>query len=159
MKPLALALAFCVGTAALGHPSEPAQATATTPDVVEVAKAAKEKKKKSTTKVITNADVKKAKARVGETKIVAPVEPAPKKSLAEEYETSYRDRLVNDEKVAVTRKKVADLERELAAVEQSYYEENDLDKRDTEIVKRFNDTKAKLEQARKDLAALAPPAE
>jgi membrane-bound lytic murein transglycosylase B len=150
MRTLALLLVLGVTAAAVG------QASAPTDELVAAAKAAKEKKKKSTTRVITNADVKKAKAKVAENKAVTPVEPAPR-SLAEQYEKSYHERLVNDEKVAAAKRKVAELERDLAAAEQSYYEENDLDRRDTEIVKRFNDTKAKLEQARKELAALEPP--
>ena len=40
-----------------------------------------------------------------------------------------------------------------AAIEQAYYDENDLAKRDTEIVKKFNDVKAKLDATRAD----APP--
>lgn len=125
-------------------------------DLVATAKAAKEKKNKSTTKVITNADVKKSKAKVAETQATTPVEPAPQKSLAEEYEKGYHERLVREEKMAAANKKIADLERQLAAIEQSYYEENDLDRRDSEIVKRFNETNAKLTEARKELAALTP---
>jgi hypothetical protein len=143
MKSLALALLFLLGTAALAD------------DLVTTARAAKEKKKKSTTKVITNADLKKSKSTVAENKAAAPLA-APEKSLAEQYETAYRDRLIHDEKLAAAQRNVAALERELAAVEQSYYAENDLDKRDRDIVKKFNETSEKLEQARKDLAALSP---
>ncbi len=125
-------------------------------DLVATAKAAKERKSKSTTKVITNADVKKSKAKVGETKATVPVETVPRKSLVDEYEKSYHERIAREEKVAATTKKIADLERQLAAIEQSYYEENDLDRRDTDIVKRFNETSAKLEEARKELAGLTP---
>jgi hypothetical protein len=42
----------------------------------------------------------------------------------------------------------------LATLEQQYYEENDLDRRDGELVRRFNDTKAKLELAKKELEEL-----
>jgi hypothetical protein len=125
-------------------------------DLVATAKAAKEKKKKSTTKVITNADLKKSKGKVAENKPPAAIEKTSEKSLADQYESSYRDRLVLDEKRAAAQRKVEDLEHQLAAIEQSYYAENDLDKRDTEIVKKFNDTKTKLEEARKEFEALSP---
>ena len=146
MKLLALALLLCTFAASAD-------------DLVETAKAAKEKRKKSTTKVITNADLKKSKGKVAEHKPAVAIEstsPTSEKSLADQYESSYRERLVRDEKRAAAQRKVDDLARELDAIEQSYYEENDLDKRDKEIVKRFNDTKTKLEEARKELEALAP---
>ena len=126
--------------------------------LVETAKASKEKKKKSTTKVITNADVKKSKGSVGVTKTTpAPVVVVPGKSLAEQYESSYRERHAREEQLAAATKNVSDLERELAAIEQSYYDENDLEKRDRDIVKRFNDVKVKLDAAKKELEALAAP--
>jgi peptidyl-tRNA hydrolase len=131
--------------------------SASADDLVATAKAAKEKKKKSTTKVITNADLKKSKGKIAENKPPAAIEKTSEKSLADQYESSYRDRLVLDEKRAAAQRKVEELEHQLTAIEQSYYAENDLDKRDTEIVKKFNDTKTKLDEARKELAALAPP--
>jgi len=171
MRSLALVLAFFAATTALGRASDPAQSPAQAPaqtpaqtsgktqDLVALAKASKEKKKKSTTKVITNADVKKAKAKVQETKLAAPAGPGPQKSLAEQYETSYHDRLIHEERLAAATQRVAALERELAAIEQSYYDENDLDRRDTEIVRKFGEVSAKLEEARKELAALTPVAQ
>lgn len=120
------------------------------------AKEAREKRKKSTTKVITNADVKKSKGKVVVGKPAPePVAPAGP-SLAEQYETTYRNIVANREKVAAVAKTVASLEKELAAIETQYYEENDLDRRDREIVVKFNETRAKLEAARKELAQLTP---
>lgn len=149
-KEFALAVGLCVALAAAGGDTQ---------SLVEVAKASKEKKKKSTTKVITNADVKKSKGVVGENKAAAtPVKTAPQKSLMEQHEASYRDRLARQEKLAVTTRQVADLQRELVTIEQSYYDENDLDKRDRDIVKRFTEVKSKLDAARKELEALAPAA-
>ena len=146
-----LAFVFAIGMAL-------AAAAGDTKSLVDVAKASKEKKKKSTTKVITNADIKKSKGVVKEnTSAVAPVEAAaPQTSLAEQQETSYRDRHAREAVLAVATQRVAALESELIAIEQSYYDENDLDKRDKDIVKRFEDVKAKLDVARKELAALAP---
>lgn len=127
-------------------------------DLVEAAKAAKAKRKKSTTKVITNADVKKAKSALSENKLEpVPVEPQSKESLLEKQARERKERIASDLKIEAAKKSVADLERELAAIEQRYYEENDLDRRDSEIVRRFNDTKTKLDAARKELEALLPP--
>ncbi len=122
-------------------------------DLVASAKAAKEKRKKSTTKVITNADVKKAKGKVVEREATPAPETPATPSLSEQYESGYRDRLVADTTRAAARKRVEDLEKALAAIEQSYYEENDLDKRDKEITKKFETVKKELEEAK----AAAPP--
>jgi hypothetical protein len=120
-------------------------------DLVETAKAAKEKRKKSTTKVITNADVKKAKGKIVEKPPAgAPAtDTAAAPSLAEQYESGYRDRLVADAKRAAAQKRVDELEKQLAAIEQSYYEENDLDRRDKELVRKFENVKKQLDDARR----------
>ena len=126
-------------------------------DLVEAAKAAKAKRKKSTTKVITNADVKKAKSQLIENKLEpVPVEAVSQESMLEKQARERKERLASDLRLEAVKKTVADFERELAVLEQRYYEENDLDKRDAEIVRRFNDTKAKLDAARKELEALTP---
>jgi hypothetical protein len=127
-------------------------------DLVEVAKAAKAKRKKSTTKVITNADVKKAKSKLIENKVdEVPVAPLPQESSLQKQERERKERAAADVKVAAAQATVAQFEKELLMLEQKYYEENDLDRRDSELVRRFNDTKAKLDVARKELEALMPP--
>lgn len=149
MKTLACAVVLFVAWSA---------AAGDTQALVETAKASKEKKKKSTTKVITNADVKKSKGAVGVTKTAAaPVVVVPGKSLAEQYESSYHERHAREEQLAAATKTVSELERELTAIEQSYYDENDLEKRDGDIVRRFNEVKSKLDAARKVLDVLAAP--
>lgn len=141
MKPTALAV-LLIALAAIGD------------DAVDT-KAAREKRKKSTTKVITNADVKKSKGKIVETNAPAtPVEPGPAPVTLEQHAATRRAQADTAAKVAAAEKVVAELEQELAAVEQQYYDENDLDRRDTEIVKRFADVKTKLEKARDDLAKL-----
>ena len=133
----------------------------TADDLVEAAKAAKAKRKKSTTKVITNADVKKAKSKLIENKgAEAPVAPVPEETLLQKQARERKERAATDVKLAAAKATVAEYEKELALLEQKYYEENDLDRRDSELVRRFNDTKAKLDVARKELEALmpAPPA-
>lgn len=125
------------------------------PDVVEAAKQAKAKRKSSTTKVITNADVKKAKSKL----IVRDAAPsttvdvtAEKKSALEEQNSGYHARVAASAVVAENEKKVAALEKDLEAIEQRYYEENDPNYRDNVIQKRFAQAKRQLEDARRDLA-------
>ncbi|HVG25531.1 MAG TPA: hypothetical protein VND45_15345 [Thermoanaerobaculia bacterium] len=116
--------------------------------LVDAAKAAKEKRRKSTTKVLTNADVKKSKGRIVTTPNVsgAPVQREPT-LLEKQAATRAADRAA-EEKRAAADKLIASYEKELAAIEQSYYNTNDLDYRDTVLVQRFNDVKAKLDAAR-----------
>jgi hypothetical protein len=130
-------------------------------DLVEAAKAAKAKRKKSTTKVITNADVKKAKAKLIEKKDgeLPHVEPLPDESSLQKHEREKKESAAADLKLAAAKATVARFEKELAAVEQKYYEEDDLDRRDKELVRRFNDTKMKLEAATSELDLLSPAAE
>ena len=126
-------------------------------DLVDAAKAAKAKRKKSTTKVITNADVKKAKAKLAENKPPeVPVEAVPAESSLEKQARERQAQTAADIKLHAAEKTLADFEKELAAVEQKYYEENDLDRRDKELVRRFNDVKAKRDAAKKELEALMP---
>jgi flagellar motility protein MotE (MotC chaperone) len=119
--------------------------------LVEASKEARAKRKGSTTKVITNDDVKKSdKKKIIKTPgEAAPVEPS--KTLMEKHEAERTARLVREEKLKVLNEHIAVLEKELAKLEQSYYEANDLNYRDTVIVKRFNETRAKLDDARKQL--------
>ncbi|HVE69899.1 MAG TPA: hypothetical protein VNI54_00920 [Thermoanaerobaculia bacterium] len=131
MKTLALLLAFLAADDTL----------------VDAAKDAKEKRKKSTTKVITNADVKKSKGRIATTPNVTaePVKPEP--TLMEKHTAAKTAERALAEKRAASDATIAALEKELAAIEQQYYNENDLNRRDTEIVTRFNDVKARLDAA------------
>ncbi|HEV7240404.1 MAG TPA: hypothetical protein VGQ36_14280 [Thermoanaerobaculia bacterium] len=145
MKPLALALLLAFGGAVIADDPKP--------DVVDVAREAKAKRKKSTSKVITNADVKKSKGKIVMTNVPdTPIEKSP--TLMEQAEARRAAEKIASERRAKYDKLVADLEKELAAIEQAYYDENDLTKRDTEIVKKFNEVKAKLDAAR-----AAPPPE
>lgn len=115
--------------------------------LVDVAKAAKEKRRKSTTKVLTNADVKKSKGKIATTPNVSeePVKPEP--TLMEKYEAAKAAEKALAEKRAASEQQIGELEKELAAIEQSYYDTNDLNYRDTVLVKRFAEVKAKLDAA------------
>jgi hypothetical protein len=117
--------------------------------LVEASKESKAKRKGSTTRVITNADVAKAdKNKVVQRKGVE-VKIKPQPTLAEKHAAERKTRLEREEKLKVLNETIAQLEKELAGLEQAYYEENDLNFRDTELVTRFNETMAKLEAARK----------
>jgi hypothetical protein len=145
MKPLAIALMLVACTAAF--------AAGPTDDLVDAAKDAKAKRRKSTSKVITNADVKKSKAKIATTAApTAPVTPEP--TMMEKHVATRAAEAVATARKTAAEALVKDLEKELVTIEQRYYEENDLDRRDTEIVKRFNDVKSRLDAARDDLAAL-----
>jgi hypothetical protein len=135
MKTLALLVTLCLCTAAFAG------------DLTNAAKGAKSKRKKSTSKVITNADVKKSKGKVVETpNLSATVEKQP--TLMEKHEARRAAEKTANELRTKQEQLVAGLEKELAAIEQRYYEENDLHRRDTEIVKKFNTVKAQLDAAR-----------
>jgi len=128
-------------------------------DLVKAARDAKAKKQASTKKPITNADLKKAKS-----KLIAH-EPAPvatdttasavvtdtRGPIAKD-DDRYRDRKAAEERVKTLSAKVTELEKDLDRIEQSYYNENDPNERDTVIFKRFGQTKKQLEDARKELA-------
>lgn len=110
--------------------------------------------KKSTRKVITNADVKKARAKllVVSQKPAPLVTPAETKGPIEKQDDELRARDAADARVAVAEKKVAGLEADLHRVEQSFYDENNPTYRDDVIQKRFDQAKRQLDEARKELA-------
>ena len=143
MKRQALIATLCLGMAVLAFAG----------DLSDAAKGAKSKRRTSTSKVITNADVKKSKGKIVQTpNLPATVEKQP--TLTEKHEAQKAaDKAANalrtKQETLVNR-----LETELAAIEQQYYDENDPNRRDTEIVKKFNDVKAKLDAARSELAKL-----
>jgi hypothetical protein len=163
---IAIALAVSGGQAPrlsgqAGAPVLHEQETTTTADppkkdVVELSKEAKAKRKKSTTKVITNKDVKKAKGKL----IVisgpdAKTDPKAVKTETAPAATSdelYRARTDLRETVKVAEKKVAELERATDDLEHQYYASNDPHYRDDVLQKRFTQTKRQLDDARQQLA-------
>ena len=120
--------------------------------LVTAAKANKEKKK-STRKVITNADVKKSTGKLItlQPSNVGPVPPAPSKSPLELQAEQRQQQAQSDELRAAAEKRVSDLKGELARIEQSYYDEDDPLVRDTVIAKKFAETKKKLLAAQNEL--------
>ena len=157
--------AFCVALAAVAFPvagEEPQNAPAPsdepksvtespTADLIEAARRAKERRKKSRAKVLTNEDVRKSKGKIiegppGEMTVVAPGPTSMQQ---------HRDSLVAtkaaEARAAAAEKRAEKLSRELAAVELSYYEEDDLDRRDSVIVARFTEVKRQLDEAKREL--------
>jgi len=132
-----------------------ASAHAEDSDLVKAARASGGPKKKSTTKVITNADVKKSTGKLIELppkKEIAAPAPVQQSEIAAAEEAK-KVRAVKAKQVGDLQAKVQKLEKELASIEQSYYESNDPVARDNDIARKFAETKSQLAQARKELAA------
>ena len=107
--------------------------------------------------VITNASVKKnAASNSAATGVASTKQPAaqvsPKGPLQVQAEQK-RMRDAAEARLHDSQAAVAKLEKELAAVEQSYYDESNPDVRDREITKRFALAQRKLETAKKELTA------
>ena len=81
----------------------------------------------------------------------------PEPTLLEKQAAERAARVIAEVRLATAQKVVAELERELAAIETSYYETNDLDYRDKVLTKRFADVKARLDEASAELKAAALP--
>ena len=125
--------------------------------LVKASKANGGPKKKTTKKVITNADVKNSSVK---TTTPAPAsKPAPQTASAAVPPLSIagqdklrRARAEAQKRSDAAQAKVSDLDKELDRLEQAYYAENDPNYRDKTIIERFEQTKQQLESARKDLA-------
>ncbi len=119
--------------------------------LIEAAKKGKQARAKKT-KIITNADVKRARGKI----IVLPQGPPLNEEKAEKKaisaDQSYLDRRKASERLIAAEKTVAGLERELGRVEQNFYDANDPNYRDDVIQKRFEQIRRQLEEARKELA-------
>lgn len=151
-----IAIAVLCAAACFSMPL-PAQETPTkapAEDLVTTAKAAKAKRKKSATKVITNKDVRKAKGKLVVLKTPdAPVAtPADKTGQLQKQDVTLREHREARDRVAAAQKRVDGLQKELEDLEQRYYRENDPNYRDNVIQERFAQTKRQLDDARHELA-------
>jgi hypothetical protein len=110
--------------------------------------------RKKTTKVITNDDVKKSanKAPATPPKDSANAPAADTKSPLQKQDEQRRARVAAVKRVTDAETKAAELEAELRRLEQAYYEEADLNRRDGVLVPRFDQTKKQLDDAKKELA-------
>lgn len=121
--------------------------------LVDAAKKNKKSRGKSTTKVLTNSDVKKSKGKL--LVVDKPAPPAVATSSVGPISQHAADRKAirgAEEILALEEKKVAELEKELFRIEQTYYDENDPNYRDDVIQKRFDQTRRQLDAARQNLA-------
>ena len=132
----------------------PLMAAEDTSKLVEASKEAKPKRKASKSKVITNKDVKNSKGKLTE----LPERPLPAganetkgPSPLDLQDEQHRARMEAQKRLEDAAKNVADLEKKLEQVEQSYYEENDPKRRDEVIRMEFATTKGALEKARLEL--------
>ena len=111
--------------------------------------------RKKTTKVITNEDVKKSanKAPATPPKDAATnAPPADTKGPLQKQDEQHRARVAVVKRLTDAEKKAAELEAELRRLEQAYYDEADLNRRDTILVPRFEQTKKQLDDAKAELA-------
>jgi hypothetical protein len=124
--------------------------------LVKTAAESKAKRKKSSTKVITNKDVKKARGKliVLDNADDKTVKPAAKDttSALQKQDATFRQRRDATDRITAAQKKVDGLQKELDTLEQNYYAENDPNYRDKVIQERFGQTKRQLEDAQRDLA-------
>jgi hypothetical protein len=126
------------------------------PDVIEGARQAKAKRKSGRSRPLTNADVRKSKGNVVINQGAAPAQPpaAEKTVSLEEYREALASRQALELKRDAAKAAVVKLEAALNAVEQSYYDENDLDLRDRVLTARFAEVSTKLDAARLELDAI-----
>ena len=122
--------------------------------LVKAAKASGGPKKRSTKKVITNADVKRSKGslKVLPTKAGEPAAPVDNRGPLQKQDDDRRARSEASLRLTGAQKKVDELQKDLRRIEDAYYAENDPNYRDSTIEVQFNQTKKQLDDARKDLA-------
>lgn len=169
MRRFAFSLLMLIATTAFGQtrPASQVDVTAPAPEVVAVppqdtsalvkaAHASKAKRKTSRKKkVITNADLKKAKSKLLRTRApaaaVADETTATKGAIVGAAEVR-RERAAAEQRVSEAEKKIDDLRTELARIEQSYYRDDDPDHRDRVVRQQFHDARERLDAARQELA-------
>jgi hypothetical protein len=117
-------------------------------ELVAAAKKAKEGRVAIPRKVITNADVKKSKGKLIELPPGKAVAPLDQRTSIEKHDAAMKAAAAEERVDAAAQKKVTDLEKELAAIEQDYYDENDPTFRDDVIQKKFDVKKRELDLAR-----------
>lgn len=116
--------------------------------------AKKSRRPKSTSRVITNEDVKKSKGKV----IELPAAPEgakqqPTATLSERHTALRIARSAAEERVRAGEAEVAAIENELARLERAYFEEDDPDVRDGVVARQFAAAREKATAAGLELAA------
>jgi len=127
--------------------------------LVKAAKANGGGKKPMPKKPITNSDVKKSTGKITEKPDVGPASAGQGRAEARPTPDSLAAHEAKKKALAAAQKTVtekeagvADLEKELRRIEQSYYEASDPNIRDRDIAPRFDQTKKHLDAARVELA-------
>ena len=127
-------------------------ATSTPQDgLVDAAREGKRKRGSSSTKVITNKDVRQSKGKVSVTAAPATPEPAAPEPMSHEEAKAARN--AAEERLKIAKAAFEQLAAELEALEQQYYAEDDLDRRDGRIVRQFNEVRARHDAAAAELEA------
>jgi hypothetical protein len=123
--------------------------------LVQASAEAKSKRKGSTTKVITNKDLKKSKGVLIEMKGEPQAAKASSGPTASEKRAAEeKAEAIRTSQVSAVRLEIDALLKDLARIEQNYYDENDLQRRDTVLVQQFSEVKLKLDAARARLLEL-----
>ncbi|HEX6178463.1 MAG TPA: hypothetical protein VF057_08885 [Thermoanaerobaculia bacterium] len=159
MRPAAILMLALLSGAPAASPAKAEAAKPTPEELVEAAKEAKSKRKRPSSKVITNADVKKSKGTLIE--LPASSTPGPEATVPSfvQRDIAYRERLELEAKISAAEAKLATIEKELQDLEYLYYAENNPDRRDHVIRKRFEEKQKEFESARDELAKLTPKSE
>ena len=159
MKTIFAILCLAATASALGQQTSTAPETSPATHESPLVKAAKANgglKKPIPKKTIKNADVKKSNGKIIELSpkegaTAAPPAAPPTSSLAA-YEEQRKTLAAAEKRVAAAELKVGELEKDLARIEQSYYEAADPNYRDSTVAPRFAQTKSQLDEARRVLA-------
>jgi hypothetical protein len=85
---------------------------------------------------------------------MTPVAPPPSEGSLERHEAARRAALLAAEQIAAAERLVQSIQVELASIEKSYFDESDLDRRDSEIVRRFEEAAERLRRADEALEVL-----
>lgn len=158
---VAISLLWIAAAASATGEEKSTPATKPSEEVVEAAREAREKRKKSSSRVFTNKDVKNSKGKLIILSEPSPLPASKKESppTVRQMDQRHRDRVDAQQKTDAAAAKVADLEKQLEAIEQRYFEENDPNYRDSVIREEFHQTRRQLNEARDKLleavAALA----
>lgn len=156
--PLGLLLSIaCASAIASDEPASTPKPAPKNSALVQASKNNGGARKKKPRRVITNADVRKSKGKLvvlpPTAAVATPAEPQPPaKGMLEQQDDRRRARMAAEKRLALAEERVKSLEKELARIEQSYYDESDPSRRDSAIAPRFLQTKHQLDDARKELA-------
>ena len=127
-------------------------ATSAPPEgLIEAAREGKRKRGTSSTKVITNKDVRQSKGKLTATSVPAVAETPEPEGMSHEEAKAARN--AAEARLKLAEAALGKLAAELVVLEQQYYAEDDLDRRDGRIVRQFNEVRARHDEAVAELEA------